>query len=46
MIKISVSHSLSWIHELSVAKLNGVFFVFCLVQVSIVDILDVYSVRC
>ena len=46
MIKISVSHSLSWIHELSAAKLSSIFFVFGLVQVSIVDILDVYWVIC
>ena len=45
LIKISLSHSLSWIHEWSSMKLDITYNIFVVAQVLMVDITDLYMVK-
>ena len=45
LIKISLSHSLSWIHEWSSMKLDITYYIFVVAQVLMVDITDLYMVK-
>ena len=46
LIKLSVSHSFSWIHDWSSLKLHLIFITFSAAHVLVVDVFDIIKVSC